>query len=190
MLTEGGNTPGTFGAPLINRARGLYHPAKLGHLLDIDYDPHTPPPSATIPPYISRQLAGEQITPFLLCHSVDDDVVPVARGDQAWRIINNMGLPVFYRENMVGTTHPKHWISSPRCVDDMGKFIEKSLHSCEHYYGRKRLMVNEEGRVVSAPGNGGSSAAEARVEDPVDEEAGPSGQGQQNTEEEGSVEGS
>lgn len=181
-MTEGGNTTRSCGAPLVSRARGLYHPAKLGHLLHADVDPHTPPPSATNPPYFERQLAGQHITPFLICHSTDDDVVPVARGEQAWRVVNNLGLPVFYRENSVGTTRPKkHWICSPRGVDDVGRFIDRGLQSCEHYFGRKRLILNAEGRAIPAPGNGDSSKAEAHAEE-AHGEAGPSGQSEETQE--------
>lgn len=87
----------------------------------------------------------------MICHSFDDDVVPVEYGRQAWRLLSRMGFTVSYMENMAGVTEPKHWLAVPRCPNDIATFINLNLQSCPHYFGSTQTLEDEDGRVIPRP---------------------------------------
>lgn len=153
ITSEGDDADEARGLPLVNRARGLYHPVKFGHLLESrQRAPDTPPPSATMPDLGEWGMNGLTTRPrILICHSFDDDVVAVKYGEQAWRLLEKMGLRVLYKENMAGATEPKHWFALPRCPNDISMFIRKNLQSCPHYFWSKSILMDRDGRVIPRP---------------------------------------
>lgn len=123
---DDGNTI-THGPTLVKRTRALLHPAMFKHLIDQPTsDPDTPPPSATLPIFmINMTYPNNKITPFLISHSSDDTCVSSRYGEQAWNILEKMGLKVRYLLNATGATTPLRL--GPRGLDDICQFIEDNL---------------------------------------------------------------
>lgn len=61
-------------------------------------------------------------TPILLCHSSDDDVVPVQNG-RALRDILGHSLEVEWHEYVDGG----HWVNEPQGVDDIASFLRRHM---------------------------------------------------------------
>lgn len=74
----------------------------------------------------TRTASMPEFTPVLLCHSTDDDVVPVQNG-RALRDILGRSQDVEWHEYEDGG----HWVNEPRGVDDIASFLRRHMSKLE-----------------------------------------------------------
>ncbi|KAI1177488.1 lysophospholipase II [Nemania sp. FL0916] len=70
---------------------------------------------------VAMQLSGN--TPIFLCHSIDDDVVPIENGRELRDILQSRHYQVEWKEYDDGG----HWINEPRGVDDIVRFMNRHM---------------------------------------------------------------
>jgi lysophospholipase II len=66
-----------------------------------------------------------QATPVFLAHSADDNVVPIAQGEQLRDYLVRMGPEVDWHRYEDG----EHWINEPQGIDDMAAFLSRRIMS-------------------------------------------------------------
>lgn len=115
---------------IIHRLRAYCQPTKYTNLLHA-------PPDGSIPfalnPYgiIRRFREGVFITPFFMCHTEDNDIVPFDWGNRACHLISGLEFETNFEEYPAQPNQPSHRIDQPRGIGDILYWILIRSHNTE-----------------------------------------------------------